>query len=124
MLSASSTTTSKSGTVFRGGEMMAGMGAAIAITWARFGVKIEKENETQDMFEIYISVPERSFHRNVNNEEMAGRTLAKRFKDVLTEMGVKRLVLKSRTRHGEVWTKELADEAELNMRRKLFGSQY
>ena len=40
------------------------MGAAIAITWARFGVKIEKENETQDMFELYISVPERSFHRS------------------------------------------------------------
>lgn len=103
---------------------MSAMGSAILITWAGFGIKIEKENETQDMLEIYISVPERSFHRNVDGDEMSGMTLAKRFKVTLTEMGVKRLIVKSRIRRGEVWTKELADEAELNMKKRLFGSQY
>lgn len=34
------------------------------------------------------------------------------------------LTVKSRIRIGEVWTKELSDEAELNMRKQLFGSQY
>ena len=57
-------------------------------------------------------------------EEMSGMTLAKRFKTTLVEMGVKRLTVKSRIRIGEVWTKELSDEAELNMRKQLFGSQY
>ena len=47
-------------------------------------------------------------------------TLAKRFKTTLVEMGVKRLTVKSRIRIGEVWTKELSDEAELNMRKQLF----
>ncbi len=103
---------------------MSAIGDAIAITWTRFGVRVEKTIEAQDMLEIYISVPESSFHRNVNGDEMSGVTLAKRFKATLTEMGVKRLTVKSRIRRGEVWTKELADEAELNMRKQLFGSQY
>lgn len=95
---------------------MSAIGSAIAITWAKFGLKIEKTIENQDMLEIYISVPERSFHQNASGEEMSGMTLAK--------MGVKRLTVKSRIRIGEVWTKELSDEAELNMRKQLFGSQY
>lgn len=103
---------------------MSVIGNAMAITWAGFGLRIEKTTETQDMLEVYISVPESSFHRNVDGDEMSGVTLAKRFKTTLTEMGVKRLTVKSRIRCGEVWTRELADEAELNMRKQLFGSQY
>lgn len=103
---------------------MSAIGSAIAITWAKFGLKIEKTIENQDMLEIYISVPERSFHQNASGEEMSGMTLAKRFKTTLVEMGVKRLTVKSRIRIGEVWTKELSDEAELNMRKQLFGSKY
>lgn len=107
-----------------GGDNVSVIGNAIAITWAGFGLRIEKTTETQDMLEVYISVPESSFHRNVNGDEVAGATLAKRFKSSLIEMGVKRLTVKSRIRCGEAWTKELADEAELNMRKQLFGSQY
>lgn len=70
---------------------MSVIGNAMAITWAGFGLRIEKTTETQDMLEVYISVPESSFHRNVDGDEMSGVTLAKRFKTTLTEMGVKRL---------------------------------
>ena len=103
---------------------MSAIGEVMMITWAGFGLKIERHNETQERLEIFISVPEHSFKLNVNQEEMAGMTLAKRFKETLTEMGVKRLVVKSRTRIGEVWTKEMAEDAELSMRKMLFGSQY
>ncbi len=57
---------------------MSAIGSAIAITWAKFGLKIEKTIENQDMLEIYISVPERSFHQNASGEEMSGMTLAKK----------------------------------------------
>lgn len=103
---------------------MSAVGEAMMITWAGFGLEIELCNETQEKLEIYISVPEHSFKLNVNQEEMAGMTLSKRFKESLAEMGVKRLVVKSRTRVGEFWTKEKEEKAELNMRKMLFGSQY
>ena len=103
---------------------MSAVGEAMMITWAGFGLKIELYNETQEKLEIYISVPEHSFMLNVNQEEMAGMTLSKRFKEALTEMGVKRIVVKSRTRDGESWTKEMAEDEELSMRKMLFGSQY
>ena len=32
---------------------MSAIGSAIAITWAKFGLKIEKTIENQDMLEIY-----------------------------------------------------------------------
>lgn len=75
-------------------------------------------------FKFYKRLFLESFHQNASGEEMSGMTLAKRFKTTLVEMGVKRLTVKSRIRIGEVWTKELSDEAELNMRKQLFGSQY
>lgn len=103
---------------------MQGLGEAMMITWTGFGIKIEQQNETQESLEIYISVPEHSFDFNVKREEMAGKILAKRFKTILTDMGVKRLVLKYRIRQGEYWTKEMKDRAELDMRRMLYGSQY
>lgn len=50
--------------------------------------------------------------------------LAKRFKTVMTEMGVKRLTVKARVRAGEYWTKEMADSANIEMRKNIYGSQY
>ena len=55
---------------------------------------------------------------------MSGMTLAKRFKTTMTEMGIKRLTVKSRIRTGESWTKEMSDAAELEMRKTIYGSQY
>lgn len=99
-------------------------GWVFMIGMAGYGVKIEKEIETQEMLEIRISVPEHSYRLDVHNEEIADMALAKKFKTFLTDMGVKRLVVKSRTRKGETWTQEMADAAELDMRKQLFGSQY
>lgn len=104
--------------------MINGLGEAMLMTWAEMGLKIENETETQESLTIYISVPEFSNERNVRNEEMSGMRLAKRYKEMLTEMGVKRLTVKAKIRSGEHWTKEMRKEAELNICKMLYGSQY
>ena len=55
---------------------------------------------------------------------MSGMRLAKRYKEMLIDMGVKRLTVKAKIRPGEHWTKEMGKEAELNMRKMIYGSQY
>lgn len=104
--------------------MINGLGEAMMMTWAKMGLKIENQIETQESLTIYISVPESSDERNVRNEEMSGIRLAKRYKEMLIDMGVKRLTIKAKIRSGEHWTKEMGQEAELNMRKILYGSQY
>ena len=104
--------------------MINGLGEAMMITWAKMGLKIENEVETQESLTIYISVPEFSDERNVRNEEMSGMRLAKRFKETFIDMGVKRLTVKAKIRSGEHWTKEMGQVAELNMHKKLYGIQY
>lgn len=100
------------------------IGEAMMISWAGYGIRIERQNETFDALEIYISVPEHSFHLNAYQEEMAGKLLAKRFKEVIQDMGIKRLIVRFRIRQGEYWTKEMADTAELDMRKSIYGSQF
>lgn len=39
-------------------------------------------------------------------------------------MGVKCPTVKAKIRPGEHWTKEMGKEAELNMRKMIYGSQY
>lgn len=97
---------------------------AMMITWAGLGIVIERENETEDALEIRISVPEHSCINNSSGEEMAGGNLAARFKDVLVEIGVKRLVVKYRVRSGEYWSDDMKKDAEMNMRKSIFRSQY
>lgn len=104
--------------------MINGLGEAMLMTWAKMGLKIENENETQELLTIYISVPEFSDERNIHNEEMSGMRLAKRYKEMLIDMGIKRLTVKARIRSGEHWTKEMGKDAELNIRKMLYGSQY
>lgn len=89
------------------------------ISWAGFGVRIVKEVEHDGRIEIYITVPEHSYRRNVDGEEMAGRVLAKRFKTTITEMGVTGLIVKFRTR-SENWTKEMGEKAEKDMMQAMF----
>lgn len=101
-----------------------GLGEAMMITWAWYGLRIEKENESVNSLEIYISVPERSYHLDVHNEEMAGIYLARRFKTALLDMGVKRLTVKSRVRKGEQWTETMAKDAEKQMKQAIYGSQW
>ena len=104
--------------------MINGLGEAMLMTWAKMGLKIENETETQESLTIYISVPEFSDERNIHNEEMSGMRLAKRYKEMLIDMGIKRLTVKARIRSGEHWTKEMGKDAELNIRKMLYGSQY
>ena len=104
--------------------MINGLGEAMMMTWAKMGLKIENQIETQESLTIYISVPEFSDERNVYGEEMSGMRLAKRYKEMLIDMGVKRLTVKAKIRPGEHWTKEMGKEAELNMRKMIYGSQY
>lgn len=105
-------------------SMINGLGEAMLMTWAKMGLKIENETETQESLTIYISVPEFSDERNIHNEEMSGMRLAKRYKEMLIDMGIKRLTVKARIRSGEHWTKEMGKDAELNIRKMLYGSQY
>ena len=103
---------------------MSGLGEAVMLTWAEYGLKIENTSETTESLVIYVSVPEHSYKGNAKGSEMAAMDLAKRFKTVMTEMGVKRLTVKARVCAGEYWTKEMADSANIEMRKNIYGSQY
>lgn len=100
------------------------IGSAMMITLAGLGVKIEREIEGADGLAVYISVPEHSYQFNANGSEMAGTTLAKRYKRAMEDMGVKRLTVKSRIRSGEMWTEDMRTMAELDMKKHIYGSQY
>ena len=71
-----------------------------------------------------MTVPETSYETNVDGKQMAGMYLAKRFKDTLVALGVKRLTVKANVRKGDRWTKEKSVDAELAMRKTIYKSQY
>lgn len=94
------------------------------IVWREFGLVIEKEKESIEGLEVYISVPEDSYKTNAHGEKMCGMFLAKRFKQVLVKQGVKRLTVRARIRIGEKWTHEMAEQANIRARQEMFGSQW
>ena len=94
------------------------------IVWREFGLIIEKEKESVDGLEIYISVPEDTYKTNAHGEKMCGMSLAKRFKQILVEQGVKRLTVRARVRAGDEWTPEKAEQANIKARQEMFGSQW
>lgn len=102
---------------------MKGLGAAVYIVWASFGVQIEKVNESVDNLEIFISVPKSSYHYDVHGKEMAGDFLAKLFKDKMKDMGVKRLTVRYRVRD-EYWTEQMCKDADVKARQMIYGSQW
>lgn len=104
-------------------ETVKGLGEAIYIVWMSFGVEIEKINESVDNLEIFISVPKSSYHNNVHGNEMAGDILAKRFKDKMKGIGVKRLTVRYRVRD-EYWTEQMGRDAEVKARQTIYGSQW
>lgn len=99
------------------------LGEAMYITWRGMGVIIDNFIETEENVSIYISVPKSSYRKNATGIEMSGEFLAKRFKESLTEMGIKRLAVAFKIRN-ENWTKEKEEEAILKARKEIFGSQY
>lgn len=94
------------------------------IVWREFGLIIEKEKESVDGLEVYISVPEDAYKTNAHGEKMCGMFLAKRLKQVLVEAGVKRLTIRARVRAGDVWTPEKAEQANIKAKQEMFGSQW
>lgn len=94
------------------------------IVWREFGLIIEKEKESVDGLEVYISVPEDTYKTDAHGEKMCGMFLAKRFKQVLVEEGVKRLTIRARVRAGEEWTPDIAKQANIKARQEMFGSQW
>lgn len=94
------------------------------IIWREFGLVIEREKESIEGLDVYISVPEDSYKIDAHGEKMCGMFLAKRFKQVLVEMGVKRLTVRARIRIGEKWTPEMAEQANIRARQEMFGSQW
>lgn len=94
------------------------------IVWREFGLAIEKEKESIEGLDVYISVPEDSYKINARGEKMCGMFLANRFKQVLVEMGIKRLTVRARVRTGEKWTPEMAEQANIKARQEMFGSQW
>lgn len=103
---------------------MNNMATAILLTWAKMGITLDKEVETDTSYTIYISVPEHSFKHDVDGVEMAGNHLARRTKRILTEMGVKNLVVKAKIRKGDIWTKEKAETAYNIKGREIYRSQW
>ena len=80
------------------------------IVWREFWLVIEREKESIDGLEVYISVPEDTYKTDAHGEKMCGIFLAKRFKQVLVEEGVKRLTVRARVRAGEEWTPDMAKQ--------------
>lgn len=102
---------------------MKGLGEAAYIVWRSFGVEIDKINETVDSLEIFISVPKSSYQKDTNENEMAGDHLAKRFKDTMKGMGVKRLTVRYRVRN-EHWTEQMYKDAIVKAKQTIYGSQW
>lgn len=102
---------------------MKGLGEAAYIVWASFGVEIEKINESVDSLEIFISVPKSSYRNDVHSNEMAGDHLAKRFKDTMKDIGVKRLTVRYRVRN-EHWTEQMYKDAIVKASQTIYGSQW
>lgn len=103
---------------------MNNMAIVMLLTWAKMGITLDKEVETDTSYTIYISVPEHSFEHDVDGVEMAGIHLARRIKQTLTEMGVKNLVVKAKIRKGDTWTKEKAGTAYNTKGREIYRSQW
>lgn len=94
------------------------------IVWRELGLIIEKEKENIDGLEVYISVPEDTYKTDAHGEKMCGMFLAKRFKQVLVEEGVKRLTIRAKVRAGDEWTPEKTEQANIKARQEMFGSQW
>lgn len=102
---------------------MRGLGEAVYIVWASFGVEIEKVNESVDSLEIFISVPKSSYQSDTHGNEMARDYLAKLFKDKMKDMGVKRLTVRYRIRN-EYWTEQMSQDSSVKARQTIYGSQW
>lgn len=94
------------------------------LTWASFGIVVDKVSESDTELKVYISVPEHSENKDIHGNEMAGTHLAQRAKTTLTEMGVKNLIVLSRIIKGLYWTKDMGNAAKNKIGKQLYRSQW
>ena len=87
------------------------LGVAILATFARYGVQIDRFENTDAGMILYFSVPRRSYYRNADSIEMSDNFLASRIKATLQELGIVFAECKYKTRDEE-WTEEKANTAE------------
>lgn len=73
------------------------------VAFAGMGVEFEYMDKNSKDIIMYISVPETSYQIDIYGKQMAGTNLALRFKKTLEAMGLKNLIVKSKTRKGENW---------------------
>ena len=92
------------------------------ITWRGLGVEICDIKETADSLTLYISVPKDTDQLNAHGEKMSGAFLAKRIKDTLIEMEVKRISVKYKIRD-EVWDNNKRKLAEIEAKKDLYVRQ-
>ena len=74
------------------------------------GVIIDKIDETKDIPIFYISVPEFSYRKNVDGNDVANKYLASKFKETITMKGGK-CEVKMKVRKNEYWTESMANTA-------------
>lgn len=85
-----------------------------------FGIKITKTVHTEKGDDIYISVPETSYHYNAKNEQMAGAVLAQRFKEMLKDFNIPFNNVLFKIRKGEHWTEADKEWTINEMKSSLF----
>lgn len=83
-------------------------GAIMVAVWKAYGLNLVKEVEDKEnnRLILFIDVPETSDKLNAHGEQMAGDVLARRFKEVLTEQGL-RVQVRRRIIKGLHWTEEI-----------------
>lgn len=78
------------------------MAKGILLGMKSMGVIIDKLEEDVNGVILYFSVPKTSTHVNSKGEQMAGKVLARRIKETLSEMGFKFSICKFKIRN-EDW---------------------
>jgi len=103
--------------------MSINFGGIMVVGLQSYGVSFEGNEEKDDgTLVVKISVPETSYHINARGQEMAGDVLAKRAKKALKQdCKISNLVLLSRVRKGEHWTKEQSDAVIKNNSNLIFN---
>ncbi|WP_300944383.1 hypothetical protein [uncultured Duncaniella sp.] len=83
-------------------------GTIMVAVWKAYGLNLVKEVEDKEnnRLILFIDVPETSDKLNAHGEQMAGDVLARRFKEVLTEQGL-RVQVRRRIIKGLHWTEEI-----------------
>ena len=86
------------------------MGQAMLITYAGYGVQIDKFDNTDAGIVLLFSVPRNSYRKDVDNIEMSDRHLATRVKQTLEDMGVVFADCKYKVRN-EYWNEDMEKSA-------------